>query len=63
MTEPESDPPCGTQEGVGKAEKPEQLHEHIGRKLRTMFDDVVAEPIPDKFRELLEDLERKKPKS
>lgn len=38
------------------------VSEHIGRELRAMFDGVVAEPVPEKFRELLEELERKKPK-
>lgn len=36
-----------------------ELGEHIGRKLRAMFEDVAAEPVPEKFRELLDELERK----
>ena len=39
------------------------LHEHIGSKLKAMFDKVAEEPVPVKFRELLEELERKQPKS
>lgn len=35
------------------------LHEHIGRQLRTMFDEVVAQPVPDKFKELLDQLDSK----
>ena len=31
----------------------------IGERLKTMFDGVLTEPVPDKFRVLLEELERK----
>jgi hypothetical protein len=39
------------------------VNEYIGRELRALFDGVVAEPVPDKFRELLEKLERKQTKN
>lgn len=44
------------------AQKPSstKVHLHIGSKLRLMFDEVVREPIPDKFKLLLEDLEKTK---
>lgn len=32
--------------------------EAIGRRLRTMFDDVVNEPVPDEFLRLLEQADR-----
>jgi len=35
------------------------IHEHIGRQLRGIFDEVVTQPVPKKFRELLDELERK----
>ena len=38
------------------------VHEHIGAQLKAMFDEVLEEPVPDKLRELLEELERKQPK-
>lgn len=41
---------------------PAQMTEYIGRELRAMFDGVVAEPVPERFRQLLEELEDKKPK-
>jgi hypothetical protein len=41
------------------AEKAAQVSEHIGKELRAMFDDVVAEPVPDRFRQLLDELEKK----
>lgn len=46
-----------------KAPKPAIINEHIGRELRALFQSVVAEPVPEKFRELLEQLERKQSKS
>jgi hypothetical protein len=36
-----------------------ELGEQIGHKLREMFNDVVTEPVPEKFRLLLEELEHK----
>ena len=41
---------------------PTKVHVHIGSRLRRLFNEVVEEPIPDKFRQLLEDLEHKEPK-
>lgn len=46
----------GNDEGNG-------INERIGRELRAMFDGVVAEPVPEKFRELLEELARKSRKT
>lgn len=39
------------------------IHEPIGRQLKAMFDEIVTEPVPDRFRQLLDQLERKRPKS
>jgi hypothetical protein len=30
----------------------------IGKRLKSMYDEVVREPVPDKFMSLLESLER-----
>lgn len=35
------------------------LHATLGRHLRGMFDDVARAPVPDKFLELLQNLESK----
>jgi len=35
------------------------IGDHIGRELRAMFDEVVAEPVPERLRKLLDDLARK----
>lgn len=39
------------------------IQEHIGRELRAMFEEVVAQPVPEKLHRLLEELARKQPKS
>ena len=46
-----------------KDRKAVELGEHIGKELRAMFQDVVAEPVPEKFQKLLEELERKRSES
>lgn len=56
-----SDPAEGAGEGRSGADF--VMHEHIGRQLKRMFDEVASEPVPDKLRELLEKLERKEKKS
>lgn len=38
------------------------LQAHIGRQLRATFDEVAREPIPDRFLQLLKDLEESGPK-
>lgn len=35
------------------------IYGHLGRKLKESYDDLVRQPVPDKFRKLLEELERK----
>ncbi len=37
----------------------EQAQELIGRQLKAVYGAIVQEPIPDRFLELLENLERK----
>jgi Anti-sigma factor NepR len=43
--------------GRGKGVDP-KIQQAIGKHLRTVYDDVINEPVPDKFMELLEKLER-----
>lgn len=61
MSEQEETAPKTDREGGSTGAGARDLHAHIGSKLRLMFDEVVQEPIPDKFKQLLEDLERSKP--
>lgn len=37
-----------------------QLQEHIGRQLQALYDEVLQEPVPDRFLKLLTDLENKR---
>ena len=38
---------------------PTDVQAFIGRQLRAVYNDVVNEPVPDRFVKLLEELERK----
>ncbi|MFZ4531375.1 MAG: NepR family anti-sigma factor [Alsobacter sp.] len=35
------------------------MQSHIGRQLRAIYDGVVAQPVPDRFLELLNELEQR----
>ncbi len=37
----------------------QSIQDHLGRKLRAVYDEIVSQPVPDKFRKLLEELERR----
>lgn len=39
------------------------LQAHIGRHLRALFDEVAQEPVPDRFLQLLKDLEKNEPQT
>ena len=43
----------------GDAEQPPaaDVHAYIGRQLRAVYDDVAKQPIPDRFLELMRQLE------
>jgi len=53
-----TDPATDAAGGAPAPMEPE-LRAHIGRQLRAMFDEVLGEPVPDRFGKLLEELERK----
>ena len=36
------------------------VHLHIGRQLKALYEDVVAQPVPDRFLALLRDIDAKK---
>lgn len=44
-------------EGDDTGEKP-AAHDLLGRKLREYYDDVLKQPVPDRFAELLNQLEK-----
>ncbi len=40
-----------------------EIQKHLGQKLKASYDDLVRQPVPDKFRQLLEELELRGKKS
>ena len=40
-----------------------QVQDHIGRQLRAVYDDLLSQPVPDRFLELLEQLDQSKPQA
>ena len=38
-----------------------RLQAHIGRRLRLLYDQMVSEPVPDRFKALLDELENRDP--
>jgi hypothetical protein len=38
------------------------VQSHLGLQLRAVYDDLASQPIPDRFRELLDRLESQEPK-
>lgn len=49
------DPPATPQHSKRKP----SIQDHIGQELRAMYDEVLQQPIPDRFLELLEALDKK----
>jgi hypothetical protein len=66
MVKPQAPPPLPTpaSEAKKRAREPAvaDLGQQIGAGLRALFDGVVQEPVPEKFRRLLDELERKSSK-
>jgi hypothetical protein len=55
---PSDHPALGKRTGNTGTVGPE-LQAHIGRQLRSLYDEVLQEPVPDQLRKLLADLEKK----
>ena len=53
-----------TSNGEAAVEPPidRRIQIHLGRKLKEAYEDLVREPVPEKFHQLLEELERKEKK-
>jgi len=49
-------------EEVLRAPIGKDLQAHLGRQLRRLFNETAAEPIPDRFVDLLERLDRETPR-
>lgn len=57
---PEDKAPVGGAAPVPEAPSLQpQIQDHIGRQLRAMYDTVLNQPVPDRFRELMERLDAK----
>jgi hypothetical protein len=57
---PDSDPLSRIPAAV-RAKKPAEkpaIGEQIGRQLRSVYNDVLAQPVPDRFLDLLRELEK-----
>ena len=37
----------------------QDVQDHLGRKLKASYEDLVRQPVPDKFKQLLDELERR----
>ena len=57
MSKADASGPSGKDDASSGAGNEFAIHEHIGRHLKTMFDEVANEPIPEKLRQLLDTLE------
>ena len=40
----------------------EDIQKHLGRKLKAAYDELVRQPVPDTFRQLLDELDRREKK-
>lgn len=47
---------------AGEPPVDQAVRNHLGRKLKQSYDELVRQPVPDKFRRLLEELERQEKK-
>lgn len=66
--EPDAAPEPGTDPGApdgaaagGSRARPADVQAYIGRQLRAVYEDVVRQPIPDRFLALMKQLEDPSP--
>lgn len=45
-------------QGRGSAAQPGDMQSYIGARLRQAFDDVARQPVPDRFLQLMAELDR-----
>jgi hypothetical protein len=63
MHEDDERAPSANQQRKPEIKDASALPKHLGTKLRSLFADVEAQPVPDRLRELLEELAAKEKKS
>ena len=49
-------------DGTGEVHRPSpalvpQIQDHIGRQLRSIYDEILNQPVPDRFRDLMDRLD------
>ena len=49
--------------GAERAVLPKEAHGRIGQQLRRIYGDMLAEPLPDKFSQLLDELSKSERKN
>jgi hypothetical protein len=47
---------------TNKAVIGQDIQTHLGQRLKASYDELVRQPVPDKFRQLLDELERREKK-
>lgn len=58
MTDFDIRPPTGSKQiSVGDRTDGDDVQSQIGVRLRAVYEEIVAEPVPDHFRTLLESLD------
>jgi Anti-sigma factor NepR len=50
------------EEPAERASLDPDIQRHIGRKLKASYEELIKQPVPDKFKILLEELQRKEKK-
>jgi len=57
VTQHISDDACADTPRPGRMEP--ELQDHIGRQLRAVYDQILEEPVPERFMSLLAELQKK----
>ncbi len=57
-SEPGEDAADAVPASIGK-----DIQYHLGRRLKASYDELVRQPVPDRFRQLLDELEKREKKT
>lgn len=57
QTQPDAPAPGAAGQEHAPALQP-HVQDHIGRQLRAIYDDLLNQPVPDRFKELMEKLDK-----
>ena len=59
---PKADPGSEPLEANSEPAIDRGVQKHLGRKLQASYEDLVSQPVPERFRRLLEELEQREKK-